>query len=266
MDPMQAIILALIQGLTEFLPISSSGHLILPQTLLGWQDQGLAFDVAVHIGSLVAVLSYFRRDVLSLLSGWSSSVIQRREVGESRLAWLVILATIPAVLAGLLFNDVIEQHFRSAAVLATTTLVFGLLLGLGDYTRRENRRLSDIGIGIALLIGLAQAIALVPGTSRSGITITAALLLGLGRADAARFSFLLSMPIIAAAGCYKLLELLQSSAPVEWGNLALGFAVSALSAYLCITAFMQWIERVGMMPFVIYRIILAAVIVMVAMP
>lgn len=266
MDPIQAIILALIQGLTEFLPISSSGHLILPQTLLGWQDQGLAFDVAVHIGSLVAVISYFRRDVVSLLSNWSSSVVQRREVGDSRLAWLVILATMPAVLAGLLFNDVIEQHLRSAAVLATTTLVFGLLLGLGDYSRRENRTLADIGIGVALLVGLAQAIALVPGTSRSGITITAALLLGLGRADAARFSFLLSMPIIAAAGCYKLLELLQGSGPVAWGNLALGFAVSALSAYLCIAVFMQWIERVGMMPFVIYRIVLAAVIVVVAMP
>lgn len=265
MDPIQAVLLALIQGLTEFLPISSSGHLILPQALFGWQDQGLAFDVAVHLGSLVAVLSYFRRDVLALLSSWSQSVVQRRDVGESRLAWLVILATLPAVLAGLLFNDVIEEHLRSAWVLAATTLIFGLLLGLADYTRRERLSLGEIGVGVALVVGLAQAVALVPGTSRSGITITAALMVGLGRSDAARFSFLLSMPIIAAAGCYKLLELLQGHVPVEWGTLALGFAVSALSAYVCIAAFMQWIERIGMMPFVIYRIGLAAVIILVAM-
>lgn len=260
MDLVQAIILAAIQGLTEFLPISSSGHLVLPQTLLGWQDQGLAFDVAVHVGSLLAVLLYFRRDVVVLLSAWGQSVVARQHSADSRLAWMVIVATLPAVIAGLLFNDIIEQQLRGGLVLATTTLVFGVLLGLVDHYASRRRSMADIGLRIALIIGLAQALALVPGTSRSGITMTAALMLGLGRSDAARFSFLLSMPIIAAAGGYKLLELLQYGSDVAWQLLVIGAAVSALTAYACISVFMNWVEKVGMMPFAIYRVVLALII------
>lgn len=260
MDFVQALILAAIQGLTEFLPISSSGHLVLPQTLLGWPDQGLAFDVAVHVGSLLAVLGYFRREVIQLLSAWGHSLLHRELDQHSRLAWLVILATLPAVIAGLLLNDFIEVHLRSGWVLATTTLVFGIALGLVDKYSSHRRHLADIGIGIALVVGLAQVLALVPGTSRSGITITAALMLGLSRSDAARFSFLLSMPIIAAAGSYKLLELLQTPQAVDWAMLAVGFAVSALTAYLCIRLFMQWIERIGLLPFALYRVGLAVLL------
>ncbi|MBD2858593.1 undecaprenyl-diphosphate phosphatase [Spongiibacter sp. KMU-158] len=260
MDWIQAIILAAIQGLTEFLPISSSGHLVLPQTLLGWPDQGLAFDVAVHVGSLLAVVWYFRRDVQVLLTAWGGSIARRQLNADSRLAWLVILATIPAVVAGLLFNDIIETQLRSGWVLATTTLVFGVVLGVVDKTSSHRLDIADIGIKIALIVGFAQALALVPGTSRSGITITAALLMGLNRRDAARFSFLLSMPIIAAAGSYKLLELVQSSMPIDWFDLSLGFVVSAVCAYICIRLFMGWIERIGMMPFAIYRVILALVL------
>jgi undecaprenyl-diphosphatase len=260
MDAFQAVILAAIQGLTEFLPVSSSGHLVLPQTLFGWEDQGLAFDVAVHVGSLLAVLWYFRADVAAILGDWFASLLSRPSTDNSRLGWMVIVATIPAIVAGLIFNDVIETNLRTGYVLATTTLVFGILLGLVDRYAKHTRQIADIGLRIALIIGFAQAIALIPGTSRSGITITAALMLGLSRSDSARFSFLLSMPIIAAAGSYKLLELVQSSAAVPWMYLLIGFVVSALTAYACIRVFMTWIERIGMMPFAIYRVLLAGLL------
>lgn len=260
MDAFQAVVLAAIQGLTEFLPISSSGHLVLPQTLLGWEDQGLAFDVAVHVGSLVAVLWFFRRDVCNLLLAWGSSICGKGHDQDSKLAWYVIIATLPAIFAGLVFNDLIETHLRSGYVLAMTTLVWGVVLGAVDRFASHRRQITDIGLGIALFIGFSQALALVPGTSRSGITITAALLVGLNRSDAARFSFLLSMPIIAAAGSYKLLELVQSDTHIAWTYLSIGFVVSAVTAYFCIRVFMNWVERIGMMPFAIYRVILAGII------
>ena len=260
MDALQAVILAAIQGLTEFLPISSSGHLVLPQTLLGWEDQGLAFDVAVHVGSLLAVLAYFYRDVINLLGAWGNSLLTRQQSDDSRLAWMVIVATLPAVVAGLLLNDVIEQHLRGGLVLATTTLVFGVVLGVVDRYSSHRRHLVDVGLRIALVVGFAQALALIPERDVPGITMTAALLVGLSRSDAARFSFLLSMPIIAAAGSYKLLELLESSHPVPWDLLGIGFVVSVVTAYACISVFMRWVERIGMMPFAIYRVLLAAVI------
>lgn len=260
MDAFQAVVLAAIQGLTEFLPVSSSGHLVLPQTLFGWADQGLAFDVAVHVGSLLAVLWYFRSEVTSILKDWFASLLGGQQSENSRMGWMVIVATIPAVLAGLIFNDFIELNLRTGYVLATTTLVFGVILGAADRYSRHSKNLADIGLRIALIIGFAQAIALIPGTSRSGITITAALILGLNRSDSARFSFLLSMPIIAAAGSYKLLELIQSSVAVPWGLLFIGLIVSALTAYACIHVFMRWVERVGMMPFAIYRVALAGLL------
>ena len=260
MDAFQAVILAAIQGLTEFLPVSSSGHLVLPQTLLGWADQGLAFDVAVHVGSLLAVLWYFRVEVAGILKDWFGSFFGGGQNENSRLGWMVIVATIPAVVAGLIFNDFIELNLRAGYVLATTTLVFGVILGLVDRYAKHTKHIADIGLRIALIVGFAQAIALIPGTSRSGITITAALMLGLSRSDSARFSFLLSMPIIAAAGSYKLLELIQSSADVPWDLLFIGFAVSAVTAYACIHVFMRWVERMGMMPFAIYRVVLAGIL------
>lgn len=253
MDYIEAVILALIQGLTEFLPISSSAHLILPSQVLGWADQGLAFDVAVHVGSLLAVVLYFRRDIASLLKAWFAS-LGGSHSSESRLGWLIIWATAPACFAGLFFNDFIEANLRSAAVIATTTLVFGVLLWWAD--RRTGRtELTDIGLKQALLIGGAQALALIPGTSRSGITITAALMMGFTRQAAARFSFLLSIPIITLSGGYKGLELLSQQG-IEWGAVLLGVLVSFLSAIACIHLFLKWIDRVGMWPFVIYRLIL----------
>ncbi len=252
---LQLIVLAIVQGLTEFLPISSSGHLILPGALLGWSDQGLAFDVAVHVGTLLAVLVYFRRDLAQLALAWGRDTMHRRVTAESRPAWFLVVGTIPAGLAGLLMDDLVESHLRTVVVIASTTILFGVLLGLADRCSSRARGLDTMGWRDAVMIGLAQALALVPGTSRSGITMTAGLMLGFDRMAAARFSFLLSIPVIVLSGAYKGLALMQGEA-VDWGALSIAVVVSALTAYACIRTFLTWVERVGMMPFVWYRLLL----------
>ena len=258
MDTLQTILLALLQGLTEFLPISSSAHLILLPRLLGWDDQGLAFDVAVHVGTLLAVVLYFRHDVQRLFVAWLQSCLQRRMSADARLAWLVLLGTVPVVVAGLVLHDVIETYLRSPLVIALATIGFGVLLGLADWRGRQGRSEMTLTLSDVIWIGLAQALALIPGTSRSGITMTAALALGLTRSAAARFSFLLSIPVILMAGGYESLKLVQQLEPVAWGSILLGTAIAAVSAYLCIHFFMRLIERVGMFPFVVYRLLLGA--------
>lgn len=259
-DVFQALVLAFVQGLTEFLPISSSAHLVLPSVLLGWPDQGLAFDVAVHVGTLVAVLFYYRSDIGDIILAWWDALCGRGVSDNSRLAWYLVVATIPAGLVGFLGGDYIEAHFRSVLVIATTTLVFGLLLGVADKRAKAAGEGRLLTWPVVILIGLAQAIAPIPGVSRSGITMTAGLLLGLSRSAAARFSFLLSIPIISAAGLLKGLELAQSQTPVDWSILSLGVVVSAITAYACIALFIRLIERVGMMPFVWYRVVLGLVL------
>ena len=263
MDTFQLVLLALIQGLTEFLPISSSAHLILPSQLLGWPDQGLAFDVAVHVGSLLAVVGYFHRDLWQLFKAWLAS-LRGSSSTDGRLAWQVLWATVPAGLAGLVFNDFIETHLRSVLVIAAATIIFGVLLGLADWRGSRTIAMTRMSWPQALLIGASQAIALIPGTSRSGITMTTALALGLDRQAAARFSFLLSVPLIAMSGAYKALGLLQHSG-VDWLDLAWGVGLAAVSAALCIHLFLAWIDRIGMWPFVIYRLILGVVLLWVAL-
>lgn len=260
MSLFESIVLALIQGFTEFLPISSSAHLILPSQLLGWQDQGLAFDVAVHVGTLLAVVMYYRRDVGELLVNWLGS-LRGRHNAYSRLAWLLIWATIPAGLAGLLGSGLVENYGRSAAVIATTTIIFGVLLWYADVRASERAGIHALSVKQALLIGIAQAVALIPGTSRSGITMTAGLLLGLTRMDAARFSFLLSIPIIIMAGGYNGMKLLQQAEPVAWSMILVGVLVSFVAAYICIFYFLKIIARMGMLPFVIYRLVLGATLI-----
>jgi undecaprenyl-diphosphatase len=260
MDNLHAILLALLQGLTEFLPISSSAHLILLPRLLGWEDQGLAFDVAVHVGTLAAVVTYFRHDVTRLLLAWIQSCIRRQLNPDAQLAWFVILGTVPVAVAGLLLHDVIETYLRSPLVIALATVGFGLLLGLSDWRGRQVRSEAGLEFSDVVWIGLAQVLALIPGTSRSGITMTAALALGLTRSAAARFSFLLSIPVILMAGGYESLQLVQQAEAVAWGPIALGTATAAVSAYLCIHFFMRLIERVGMLPFVVYRLLLGVVL------
>ena len=256
MDWFQALVLALIQGLTEFLPISSSAHLILPSQVLGWPDQGLAFDVAVHLGTLMAVMAYYRRDLFAMIGGAGKAVTQRTMNDDLKLGLLVVLATIPAVVFGFLGDDWIERELRSALVIAVTTLVFGALLWAADAFGKRQFSLARLGIVGAIFIGLAQALALIPGTSRSGITITAALALGYQREDAARFSFLLSIPVILGAGLLKTKDLIEQQVAVDWGMMALGAVVSAITAYLTIVFFIRLLERIGMLPFVVYRLIL----------
>lgn len=263
LDLVQIVVLALIQGVTEFLPISSSAHLILPAALSDWPDQGLAFDVAVHCGTLLAALVYFRRE----LTGFAGSGIAllTRGARDDNVAMIarIALATLPIVVAGTLFRDVVEAHLRTATVIGATTLVFGVALWWADGRRANGRtEASRPALHLpsywqALLIGTAQALALVPGTSRSGITIAAALALGFARTAALRFSFLLAIPAIGGAALLTGFKA-GGNATTPWDDLALGFALAAASAFACIAAFMRFVERVGMAPFAIYRILLGA--------
>ena len=259
MEASQVIVLALVQGITEFLPISSSAHLILVPFLLGWPDQGLAFDVAVHAGSLAAVLAYLRQDLRDLARGWLGSLARGGpSTPESRLAWVVIVATIPVAAAGLLAGDAVEEHLRAPAVIAVANLAFALPLLAADRWGHRTRDAQSLTLTDAVLIGCAQALALVPGASRSGVTITAGLALGLTPRAAARFSFLLAVPVIVLAGGAKGLELLSAPDPVDWAWLGLGALVAAASAYVCMHGLLALVVRVGVWPFAVYRILLGA--------
>jgi len=259
MDPIQTVILALVQGLTEFLPISSSAHLILMPHLVGWQDQGLAFDVAVHVGSLLAVLSYFSRDLGAMFRAWLDNATGGLSTPESRLAWAVIIGTVPIVVVGSAVNAYAD-YLRDPVLIAAATGFFALVLWWADGYARADHDEYGLSWRQVLCIGFAQVLALIPGTSRSGITITAGLALGLSRRAAARFSFLLAIPVILAAGSLKTYELLALAGPAPWGAVLLGAAVAGLAAYACIHWFLKLVERVGMLPFVAYRIALAAVL------
>ncbi len=259
-DSFQAVVLAIVQGLTEFLPISSSAHLVIPSLLLEWPDQGLAFDVALHVGTLCAVVFYYRRELRVMAGSWLRSLAGGPITEDSRMVWYLALASVPTGLVGLFAGDFIEQNLRNLPVIATTTLVFGLLLGFADRYARLPPGDRSLTFGMAMLIGVAQAFAPVPGVSRSGVTITAALLLNMSRQAAARFSFLLSIPIILSAGGLKTLELSQSQFKPDWALLGLGALVSGVVAYLCIALFLRLLDRVGMMPFVYYRVVLALVL------
>lgn len=248
-ETVRAVILALVQGITEFLPISSSAHLILPGRLLGWPDQGIVFDIAVHLGSLLAVLYYFRRDCLALATGSLHAVAERRWNEDARLVLYLAVATLPVGLVGILLKDWVAGELRSIQVIAFTTIGFGLLLAAADRRRGEGR----LSLATALWVGCAQVLAIVPGTSRSGITMTAGLFCGLSREQAARFSFLLSIPVILAASLLAGKEAWEIGADVSLETLALGTVVSALTAYATIRLFLDWVQRVGFMPFVVYR-------------
>lgn len=256
MEFLQILLLALVQGLTEFLPISSSAHLILPSQLLGWADQGMAFDVAVHVGTLVAVVWYFRRDLWHLARGSLAACHARQSNEASRLSLALLVGSLPAIVVGFCADDWIEGHLRSGFVIAMATIIFGLLLGLADRRSVGQRDLAQITLMTAFLVGLAQALALIPGTSRSGVTMTAALFLGLSRTASAQFSFLLSIPIIAGAGLLQTLKVLENPGALSWSVFGWGALLSGISAYVCIRLFLAWIETIGMWPFVVYRLVL----------
>lgn len=253
-----AFFLALIQGFTEFLPVSSSAHLILPSAIFGWPDQGLAFDVAVHFGSLGAVILSLRLEIYRVITGMRVGM-GRRYPRHARLGWLVGLATLPAVIAGLFAKDFIETELRSELVIAWSTIGFGLLLWWANHQSGRGG-FAKIRVKEAVVIGLAQALALIPGTSRSGITLTAGLWLGLSRTVAAKFSFLLSIPVILGAAVLKMRDLLEASHSVAWDSIGIGVLVSFFSAYLCIRLFLMFIRRVGLLPFVAYRLALGLIL------
>ena len=261
MDLIQILVLAIVQGLTEFLPISSSAHLILSPYLFGFADQGLAFDIAVHLGSLFAVMLYFRREVVAVTGDWFRSLPSNgTSTANSRLGWAIILGTMPVVIAGLLIKSRVEHEFRSPLLIAVATIGFGLLLWWADARASRSRELDSLGWKDALFVGLAQALALVPGTSRSGITMTAALMLGFNRRSASRFSFLLAIPTILMSATLVTRDLIESDAAIDWTALGLGVILSFLAALTTIHYFLRFIERMGMKPFVIYRLLLGLAI------
>lgn len=261
MTLIQIIVLALIQGLTEFLPVSSSAHLILGSRVFGWPDQGLVFDVATHLGTLLAVLIYFRRDLIEMAGACLSPVRDDQDRRHRKLAVYLALASIPALLAGFAARDLVELFLRDVRVIAWATIGFGLLLWLADAVGSKRRTLEETTLKDALVIGLAQALALIPGVSRSGVTITAGRFLGLSPDAAARFSFLLAIPIIAAAGGYGALRVALGEAPIDWAEFGLAMGLAALSGWVCVAAFLAVLRHVGLMPFVLYRLLLGMVLV-----
>lgn len=249
------LILAVVQGLTEFLPISSSGHLVLTSRVLGWEDQGVAIDIAVHVGTLLAVMIYFWRDVGRVMTG-TLRLLTFRGGPDARLAIMLLIATLPIVLAGFLARDIVSTVFRSVELIAWATIGFALLLWLADRIGMTVQRMEHLGAFGALAIGLSQILALIPGTSRSGITMTAGRFLGMERAEAARFSLLLSIPTIIGAGTLKGVEVWQAGDIALGYDAAIAIGFSFVAGLASIAAMMRWLQTSGFGPFVVYRIAL----------
>lgn len=270
MNAWQALILGVVQGLTEFLPISSSAHLIIVPWVLGWSEPGLAFNVALHLGTLVAVLAYFWRDFLSLAQGWVRDTLAGAFLrsSESRLGWAIILGSVPAGVAGILGNDAIDQFFHAGgggktaiALSAILLILLGGLLWLAERRANHCRTLSQLSLRDGLLVGLAQMFALLPGVSRSGSTITAGLFLGFERAAAARFSFLLGTPAIAGAGLLEGIHLLQVGLPrEELVPFAVGVLSAGLTGFAAIWFLLRFLQRYSTGVFVVYRVVLGVAI------
>jgi len=260
MDIIHAIVLGLLQGATEFIPVSSSGHLVLVPWLLGWDSPGLVFDTVVHWGTLVAVLAYFWRDWLALIGAWLRGLVRwdwRDPL--ARLMWLLILGSVPAAVLGFLLEDFFESLFGEPAWVAFFLLVTAALLVLSERLGGRSREMRDLSWADALLIGLAQASAIAPGISRSGATIAAGLFRGLDRTVAARFSFLLATPIIFGAGLLQLVDLAGAAgAAAQIPALVTGFLAAALAGYLCIWALLRYLQRGRLYPFAIYCAIAGA--------
>lgn len=264
MSAAYVILLAIIQGLTEFLPVSSSGHLALTPRLLEAADQGLVMDVALHVGTLLAVLVYYRQDVFTM----GLSVVQWHRADlqlPRRLAIFIVLASIPAVLVGYGLHVFLPDGIRALWVIIATTLFFGIAMGLADHFCARDKKIVDMGLRHALVIGFAQVCALIPGTSRSGVTMTAARLMGFARVDAARFSFLLGIPAIAGAGTLGFFELLESGNKELLQDALLGLACSFVAGLGAIHFMIRWLGRFGLMPFAIYRVLLGIALIIYAL-
>jgi undecaprenyl-diphosphatase len=270
MEMLAAAVLGIIQGLTEFLPISSSAHLILVPWVFGWEPEGLTFDIALHLGTAIAVLAYFWREWILLGREALAGIIEGKPFGNEhrRLAWYLVLGTIPAMIVGLKFEKAVEAKLRSPLISVFTLVLFGIYLLAAEKLGRKNRDLSAFNVRDSILVGLAQALALIPGVSRSGITIGTALWRDVDRPSAARFSFLLSTPIIAGAALLQSIHLVRilagpggsAEASIKWDVLGVGVFSAAVTGFLCIRYFLRYIQTRSFTPFVIYRIVLAAAV------
>lgn len=270
----ESLILGLVQGLTEFLPISSSAHLRVTAALFGWEDPGAAFTAVSQIGTETAVILYFRKDIGRILSAWFRSLTDRSARGEleARMGWLVIIGSVPIGVLGLTLKEAIEGPFRDLRLIAINLIVLGVILGVADrmVTRqaaagrhravKERKTLNDLTVRDGLVYGLCQAMALVPGVSRSGATITGGLFLGYRREAAARYSFLLAIPAVLASGGYELTEIGGEDTHVSWGPTILATAIAFVVGYAIIAWFMKWISTRSFTPFVIYRIAIGTVV------
>ena len=235
--------------------------MILASRVMDWPDQGLVFDVAVHLGTLLAVVVYFRQDLWSMLKACTSPVVNQADRQSRSMVLYLGLASVPALAAGVLAHDLVEHFLRDVRTIAASTIFFGLVLWWADGVGGKKRDLHGMNLGSALLIGLLQVLALVPGVSRSGITITAGRLLGFSPDSAARFSFLLAIPIIGAAGSYGALRVASGETPIDWAQFGLAVGFAALAGWACITAFLSLLSRVGLLPFILYRLALGGVLI-----
>ena len=274
---LEQIIIAVVQGITEFLPISSAGHLILVPYITGSADQGPLIDVAVHVGSLLAIVVYFFKDVVTLARGGFASIGIGKAPAERRLFWWIVLGTIPAVLFGLAiklgaFNSIAETWFgitvtdedlmaslRFTDLIAVNLILYGILLGIADYLGKETKRFEDMTARDGIIVGLAQALAIIPGTSRSGVTMTAARALGYERVEAARFSFLLSIPAVAGAGVLIVPEIVEAGSQLAWDALVTG-ALTFLAAFATMAFLMRFLKQASMLVFVLYRVALGVLL------
>lgn len=278
MDILQAIVLGAIQGLGEFIPISSSAHLILARWLLGWEEPGLSFDVALHLGTLFAVLVYFWRDFLRLGSAWAAGFFSLKwETADGRLAWLILIGCVPGGIIGYLAEGAVEEYFHSGngadAAQRTTSMVLigiviallGIILYFSDRIGQRTKETAHISWVDSVLIGLAQAVAVVPGVSRSGATITMGLFMGLKRETAARFSFLLGTPIIAGAAAKQAYGIIKTGVPGnEWSLFFIGMLTAAIVGYICIAFLLRYLQQNSTAIFVNYRLALGIFVVLVA--
>lgn len=261
MNLFHAAVLGAIQGFTEVLPISSSAHLILLPWLLKWPESGLTFDVALHLGTFLALVLYFWRDITELtFSFFDAAAARRLNTPARRLPFLIIAATVPAALVGKLFEHQVEEIFRANPLLiASFLIVFGVILGVADYFGRKRLALDEIKPSAALTVGLMQCLALIPGVSRSGITITAGLMLGFTRESAARFSFLISLPIVAGAALLKSVQLFKHGIPAGEGlPMLVGITLSAVTGYISVAFLLRFVQKKSLAPFVWYRVIVGA--------
>ncbi len=261
MSILEAVFLGIVQGLTEFLPISSSGHLRVVAAFFGWEDPGAAFTAVSQIGTELAVLVYFRHRVWRIISTWTRSLFVRdlRRTLDARMGWYVIVGTIPIGVTGLLLEDQIDHAFRDLRLIALNLIIFGVILGAADRYTRKRRELNDLNVQRGVIYGLFQTLALVPGVSRSGATVTGGMLLGFKRKDAAEYAFLLAMPAVFASGFYKLFDI-GGNEYAGWGATFVGTLVALVVGYIVIAWFMRFISTHSFMPFVYYRIALGVLV------